>query len=182
MRSSEDSTLAGYLDGVRREFGRLKRQADSAIAQVDDRALTTALDAESNSIAVLMRHLGGNLRSRWTDFLSTDGEKPDRHRDREFELDDAASRLALLEEWDRGWTALTETLASLTPGDLDRTVYIRSEPHSVLEAIQRGLTHAATHVGQIVLLAKHAAGSNWRTLSIPRGQSEAFNTRLRGQS
>jgi uncharacterized damage-inducible protein DinB len=166
---------AVYLEDVRRVARTYKQLADDAIAQVDDDALATALGGEDNSIAVVVKHMAGNLRSRWTDFLTTDGEKPDRERDREFELADTDDRAALLEAWERGWAIFLETLDSLAPEDLGRTVHIRGEPQGVMRAVNRGIAHACYHVGQIVLLAKHFAGSDWRTLSIPRGRSAEFN-------
>jgi hypothetical protein len=164
---------AHFLDHARFETRRLKELAEKAVAQVEDDALLhQALDAESNSIAVLMQHLGGNLQSRWTRFLETDGEKPDRHRDREFDSDPAVSRRDLLERWERGWSRCLETLDSLTPEDLTKTVRIRSEEHTVPQAIQRQIVHTAYHVGQIVFLAKHLASASWTSLSIPRGRSQ----------
>jgi hypothetical protein len=163
-----------YLKDMAVEARKLKTQADRAIAQVEDGDLWTTLDPESNSIAILVQHLGGNLRSRWTDFLTTDGEKPDRHRDGEFEVGPGAAREDLLARWELGWNRLLETLDGLVASDLGKTVTIRSEPHSVPQAIQRSLLHCAYHVGQIVLLAKHARSSEWQTLSVPRGGSAAF--------
>ena len=145
---------------------------------MDDDGFFAVLDPEANSIALLMKHMGGNLRSRFTDFLTTDGEKPDRDRDAEFELGPADSREEILTRWAEGWNTLFAALHALTPADLQRVVKIRGEPHSVLEAISRQLAHQAQHVGQIVLLAKHHAGSRWRTLSIPRGQSGAFTRQM----
>ncbi len=164
---------AQFLENARFEKRRLKQLAEKAVAQVEnDSLLHHALDAESNSIAVLMQHLGGNLLSRWTRFLETDGEKPDRHRDLEFESSPVRTRRELLEIWDRGWSRCLSTLDSLTPNDLAKTVRIRGEEHSVPEAIQRQIVHTAYHVGQIVFLAKHLASARWTTLSIPRGESQ----------
>jgi len=164
---------AQFLENARFEKRRMKELAEKAVAQVEnDSLLHQALDAESNSIAVLMQHLGGNLLSRWTRFLETDGEKPDRHRDREFESSPALTRRELLEIWERGWSRCFESLDSLVPGDLGKTVRIRGEEHSVPEAIQRQIVHTAYHVGQIVFLAKHLASARWTTLSIPRGGSQ----------
>ena len=169
-----------FLDVTTAEFRSYKRAAEKAIAQLPDDALARRIDEGSNSVAVLMRHVGGNLRSRFTDFLTTDGEKPDRHRDREFE-DGSPSREALLADWERGWSCLLDTLAALSPDDLSRQVVIRDEPLGVVKALQRSLAHVALHVGQIVFLAKHLAGGDWTTLSIPRGESEAFNEKMRGK-
>jgi hypothetical protein len=156
-----------YLDEAHLQLQKLKAQADKAIAQVTEEDLFALIDPEANSIAILMKHLTGNMRSRWTDFLMSDGEKPDRNRDSEFEVDsDTPARLR--ERWDRAWTLTLDTMASLRPEDLDKTVYIRGEAHSVVQAISRQLTHYAGHVGQIVLLAKHFAGGDWKTLSVPK--------------
>ena len=164
---------AQFLENARFEMRRLKDLAEKAIAQLDDDSrLRHALDAESNSIAVLMQHLGGNLLSRWTRFLETDGEKPDRHRDREFEPDRSLTREDLMALWQRGWSRCFESLDSLTPGDLGKTVRIRGEEHNVPEAIQRQIAHSAYHVGQIVFLAKHLSSARWTSLSIPRGRSQ----------
>jgi Protein of unknown function (DUF1572) len=167
-----------FLQDVRTEFRKLKEQAEAALSQADDHALHFQADSESNSIAVLVKHLGGNLRSRWTDFLTTDGEKPDRRRDTEFEIGPDDDRASLMSAWEGGWTAVLGTLDALTPADMERTVTIRWEPVPVSAAILRSLTHTAGHVGQIVWLAKHLKGRDWRTLSIPRGQSEEVNRRL----
>lgn len=157
-----------YLDDTVRQLGKLKRQAEQAIAQVDDRQFFATLDPDANSIAVIMKHVAGNMRSRWTDFLTSDGEKPNRNRDTEFEMPPDSTRAAILAAWEDGWARVTGAISSLTPADLGRTVRIRGEAHTVVEAINRQLTHYAAHVGQIVLLAKHYAGPAWKTLSIPR--------------
>jgi len=167
-----------YLQDIRIQVRKLKELADKSIAQVRDEDLTAVLDIESNSIAMIIQHLAGNLRSRWTDFLTSDGEKPDRERDAEFETQGEVTRVGLLASWEEGWSRLVSTLDSLTTEDLARTVFIRSEPHTVVQAINRGTTHAAYHVGQIVLLAKHFAAADWQTLSIPRGKSRQFTETL----
>jgi len=169
-----------YLREVTARLQTLKNLADRALAQVRDEDLAVALDPESNSLAVLICHLGGNFRSRWTDFLTTDGEKPDRDRDSEFEPG-TLSREELLARWEDGWGRLFATLASLTEEDLTRTVAIRAEPHSVIQAIERTLAHAAYHIGQIVFLAKHLVGGNWQTLSVPKGGTRAFNEKMFGK-
>jgi hypothetical protein len=168
-----------YLVEAIKGFRALKTQGERAIAQVSDEQLFATIDAEANSIAVLMKHLAGNMRSRWTDFLTSDGEKPDRRRDTEFEVASGLTRTELQRWWDSGWKCVLDCVGALAPEDLARTVMIRGEPHTVLEAINRQLTHYAGHVGQIVLLAKHLRGGEWKTLSIPRGQSEQFNARMR---
>jgi Protein of unknown function (DUF1572) len=170
-----------YLDGVRKVARIYKKMGDDAMAQVDDARFAAALGDEENSIALVAKHMGGNLRSRWTDFLTTDGEKPDRDRDSEFELGDADGRAAVLEGWERGWAVFLGTLDALAPDDLGRTIHIRGEPHTVLHAVERGIAHACYHVGQMVMLAKHFAGPSWRTLSIPRGQSRAFTAGLQSR-
>ncbi|HEX2078317.1 MAG TPA: DUF1572 family protein [Longimicrobium sp.] len=172
---------AAYLEDVRRVARYYKGLADEAMAQVDGAQFLTALGGEENSIALVVKHMAGNLRSRWTDFLTSDGEKPDRDRDAEFEVLAGDGRAELMEAWERGWAAFLDTLGSLTPGDLGRTITIRGEPQTVLRAVDRGVAHACYHVGQIVLLAKHFAGPGWRTLSIPRGQSQQFNARMTEQ-
>jgi hypothetical protein len=159
------------------EFEKIKKLADKAIAQLSDDQLHIAIDHESNSTAVIMRHMAGNMRSRWVDFLTSDGEKPNRMRDQEFE-ETFASREQLLEEWEHGWQCVFDAVRPLTDADLQRTVIVRSEPHSVYQAISRQLSHYAGHTYQILFLAKHLLGPNWKTLSIPRGQSEEFNRRM----
>ncbi len=164
-----------------REFQKTRQLADRAIAQLGDAALHVQLDPESNSVAALMAHMSGNMRSRWTDFLTTDGEKPWRQRDAEFEPQ-TLTREALLAAWDDGWTVLFATLATLTDDDLARTVTIRGEGQTVLAALTRQLGHYAGHAYQIVLLAKHLQGPAWRTLSIARGQSAAYNDQTRASA
>lgn len=167
-----------YLENAAKNFRRLKESADRAAAQVDDEGFFRLIDDESNSIALVFKHLSGNLRSRWTDFLTTDGDKPDRRRDSEFVVEEGDTRSALAERWEAGWQTLFDTLASLRPEDLLATVRIRGQGHTVVEAVNRQLAHYGEHVGQIVLLAKHVAGRRWQTLSIARGQSEAFNAEM----
>jgi hypothetical protein len=145
--------------------------------QITNEQLFATLDPESNSIAIIMKHLAGNMRSRWTGFLTTDGEKPDRRRDAEF-IDPLPTRRDLLEAWEDGWKRLFETLESLSEEDLKRTITIRSEAHSVMQAVNRQVAHYGLHVGQIVLLAKHFAGSGWKPVSVPRGQSAEFNRQV----
>ncbi|MBZ5501668.1 MAG: DUF1572 domain-containing protein [Acidobacteriia bacterium] len=154
-----------------------KKLGERAMAQAPDAALTTTMDAESNSIAIIVKHLAGNMRSRWTDFLTADGEKPDRNRDTEFEAA-PQTRAEILEMWEAGWKRVFDALAPLTDADLARTVRIRNEAHSVMQAIHRQVTHYAYHVGQIVYLAKYFAGERWASLSIPRGKSAEYNARL----
>lgn len=166
---------AHYLEDARLQLTKLKRQAERAMAQVGDEDFFRSPDAESNSIAIIVKHVAGNMRSRWTDFWTSDGEKPDRDRDSEFIVGPGETRPRILERWEDGWRRLFDALAALRPDDLEKTVRVRGEPHTVLEAINRQMTHYATHVGQIVYLAKHWAGPRWQTLSIPRGKSREFD-------
>src|SRR6266404_7115031 len=154
-----------------------KKLGDRAIEPCPDADLFTTLDPESNSIATIVKHMTGNMRSRWTDFLTTDGEKPDRHRDTEFETP-PQTRAELMALWETNWKLVFDALEPLTDADLGRKIPIRGEAHSVMQAINRQMGHYAYHVGQIVYLAKHFAGSNWKTLSVPRRQSAQFNERV----
>jgi len=158
-----------------------KRLAERAMEQAPDQALFTTLDDESNSIAVIAKHITGNQRSRWTDFLTTDGEKPDRNRDSEFE-EPLKTRAELMASWEAGWKILFDSLATLTDADMNRTVYIRTEAHSVMQALNRAVTHYAYHVGQIVYLAKHFSGSKWSTLTVPKKQSAQYKVAARETS
>jgi hypothetical protein len=169
-----DTLARHYLADALKEMRKLKRLADAAAAQVSDEEFFHAIDPESNSIAVIMKHMAGNMRSRWTDFLTTDGEKPDRQRDSEF-VAEGEDRRAVEERWESGWQTVFDTLESLGDVDLMRTVTIRGEPHTVVEAVNRQLAHYGQHAGQIIFLAKHLKSSAWQTLSIARGQSGAFN-------
>jgi len=173
LRTMTDrSSLATiFLDDTAATFRRQKELAERAAAQVDDDEFFRTIDGESNSIAIIVKHIGGNLRSRFTDFLDSDGEKPDRDRDAEFETPPGTSRPEIMARWESGWTALFGALRSLGSEDLDRTIYIRGEPVYVVGALHRALAHVAQHVGQVVMLAKHFRSADWKTLSIPRGQS-----------
>jgi uncharacterized damage-inducible protein DinB len=167
-----------YVTDATRVLRYYKHLAERAIAQAPDEALTIALDAESNSIAIIVKHLYGNMRSRWTDLLTTDGEKPDRNRDTEFQSP-AATRDQLLAQWEAGWKYPFDALAALTDADLARRVFIRNEPHSVMQAINRQVAHYSYHVGQIVFLAKHFTSKNWTTLTVPRGKSAEVTAKIR---
>lgn len=167
-----------YLEDARAIFRHYKKLAEGAVAQVADADLTRTLDPEMNSIAIVMKHLTGNMRSRWTDFLTTDGEKSNRNRDGEFE-NPAASRAELLALWERGWECLFQAIDPLTEADLARSVTIRGEAHSVTQAINRQVAHISYHVGQIVMLAKHFQSANWKSLTVPRGQSQQFTEKVR---
>ena len=165
-----------YLENARFEFQRMKQLAERAMKQIPSaKEFHFELDAASNSIAVLVQHLSGNMLSRWTDFLTADGEKPDRRRDAEFQPNADRSPDELMEIWERGWSSLFESLGALTAEDLDRTVVIRGEEHTVPEAIQRQIVHGAYHIGQIVYLARHVSGSDWQSLSIAKGQSQGVS-------
>ena len=154
-----------------------KKLGEQAMSQVSDIDLTAALDPDSNSIAIIVKHLAGNMVSRWTDFLTSDGEKPTRNRDAEFEAP-PQTRAELMDLWDTGWKVCFDSLASLTEDDLSRSVRIRGEAHSVLQAIHRKVAHDAYHIGQIVFIAKHLASSRWTSLTVPRGKSAEFNARV----
>jgi uncharacterized damage-inducible protein DinB len=166
-----------YLEDSLALFRYYKILAERAIDQVSDEQLFATLDVEMNSIAVIVKHMAGNMRSRWTDFLTTDGEKPDRDRDSEF-VNPPATRDALLRIWEDGWARLFGALEPLSDADLTRTVTIRGEPHSVMQAINRQMAHYPHHIGQIVMLAKHFAHDHWQSLSIPRNRSADFNRRV----
>jgi hypothetical protein len=173
-----DNAAQHFLESAIAEFRQLKRLSERAMAQLDDAQFFAQLDAESNSVAILVKHVAGNLRSRWTDFLTSDGEKPDRNRDDEFVLDSAATREALMQAWERNWQVLFDALEPLRPEDAMRQVVIRHEPHTVIQAIHRQMLHYAQHVGQIIFLAKHLKAGDWKTLSVPRGQSEQFKQKM----
>ncbi|HXZ32721.1 MAG TPA: DUF1572 family protein [Terriglobales bacterium] len=164
-----------YLDEIRRQFRGYKRLGEGAMSQLKDDQMFVTLDPESNSVAILVKHLAGNMRSRFTDFLTADGEKPNRNRDQEFEVTPNTTREEIMRWWEDGWTQVFSTMAALKPEDLLRTVTIRGEPHTVLQAINRQLAHYSGHVSQIIFLAKHLRSSEWQTLSIPRGKSREFS-------
>ncbi len=172
--------ITNYHADAIKSFRNYKKLAERAIEQVSDEEFFAAIDAEANSIAVLVKHIAGNARSRWRDFLTTDGEKADRDRDTEFELI-GDKRESLMQYWETGWQTLFDAIEPLTPDDFTLTVKIRGEPHTVIEAINRQLTHYAYHVGQIVLLAKHFRSAEWTSLSIPKNRSGQFNDFLAAQ-
>ena len=166
-----------YIEDALAVFRYYKRLAERAMEQVADDQLFAVLDGEANSIAVIVKHMTGNMRSRWTDFLTSDGEKPDRNRDSEF-VDPPSTREALMASWEDGWNRLFAAIEPLTDADLSRTVTIRGEAHSVMQAINRQVAHYSYHVGQIVLLAKHFASDHWQLLSVPRNKSAEFNRKV----
>lgn len=171
-----DETARHYLEEARRQLRGHKRMGEGAMTQLREQDFFVKLDPESNSVAILVRHLAGNMRSRFTDFLTSDGEKPDRFRDREFELTPATTRDEVMKWWEDGWACVFAAIDALGPEDVLRTVSIRGEPHTVLQAINRQIAHYAQHIGQIVFVAKHLRSTEWKTLSIPRGKSEEFKT------
>jgi hypothetical protein len=165
-----------YLDEIRRQLRGHKRMAESAMAQLEDKDFFTAIDPEANSVAVLVKHIAGNARSRFTDFLTTDGEKPNRFRDQEFEISANTTREEVMRWWEEAWSQVFSTLDSLKPEDISGTITIRQESHTVLQALNRALAHYAQHIGQIVFLSKHLRSSQWQTLSIARGKSEEYKS------
>ena len=165
-----------YLEEMKRQFHGNKRMGEAAMAQLEDKDFFVALDADSNSVATLVKHIAGNARSRFTDFLTSDGEKPDRFRDQEFELSAKTTREEVMRWWEQAWSHVFSALDSLQPEDVQRIVTIRQEPHTVMQALNRALAHYAQHIGQIVFLAKHLRSSQWNTLSIARGKSEDYKT------
>ena len=174
-----EQIIKNYLSDAILSFRNYKELAEKAMAQVRDEEFFHAIDAEANSIAVIVKHIAGNLRSRWTDFLTSDGEKADRNRDTEFEiLRLADTRKSLMEFWESGWQTLFGAIEPLTVEDFGKFVTIRGEPHTIVEAINRQLTHYAMHIGQIILLAKHFRSSDWKTLTVPRNRSAEFNAFL----
>ncbi|HXH68945.1 MAG TPA: DUF1572 family protein [Pyrinomonadaceae bacterium] len=175
-----EKILQNFLDETVESFRSYKKLAEKSFAQVSDEEFFKAIDAEANSIAAITKHLGGNLRSRWTNFLTSDGEKTDRNRDSEFVADDD-TRESLMQFWENGWDALFENLQSLTIEDLGKIVQIRGEDFTVVKAINRAAMHTASHIGQITFLAKHFRSSEWETLSVPKNKSAEFNSYLAGK-
>ena len=171
---SEEDVGSAYLIDALNNFRSYKKLAEEALAQTSDEETFRLIDPEANSIAMIIKHMAGNMRSRWTDFLNSDGEKPDRHRDREFEIDPAVTRAEVMRWWENGWRCVFEAIVPLKSDDLMRKVLIADREHTVMQAITRQLLHYAGHVNQIVLLAKHFRGPEWNSLSIPKGQSETF--------
>ena len=170
-----------YLTEMRSQFAKLRGTAERAMGQVSEADFARTLDQENNSIAITVKHVAGNLRSRCTDFLTADGEKPDRDRDGEFTLAPGDTRTHLMSQWQAAWDLLDATVGALSAAAVERTVTIRAEPHTVIQALNRNLGHVAYHTGQIVQLAKHWVGREWRTLTIPRGQSRQFTAAKRDE-
>jgi hypothetical protein len=166
-----------FMKDINREFGRLQDLAERAMDQVSDEEFFRTIDDENNSMAVIVKHMAGNMRSRWRDYLTTDGEKPDRHRDEEFLIHEQDTQESLTGTWEEGWRILFDAVEPLSDADMGKTVHIRGEPLTVFQALSRQLTHYAYHVGQIVQLAKHFRGAEWSPLSIPKGKSTEFNAK-----
>ena len=170
-----------YLEDTLLQFRKYKEMGEKAMAQISDDDFFAELSVVDNSLAIIVKHMGGNMRSRWRDFLTSDGEKDDRHRDTEFEIYDSDSKKSLMQKWQERWQLCFEAIEPLKPEDLEKTIYIRGEANTVLEAINRQLTHYAYHVGQIVYLARHFAGKNWKSLSIPKGESDSYDVSKNGE-
>ena len=175
---SSETIVQNYFEDALSSLRSGKKLADKAIAQLKDEEFFVTLDAESNSIAVIMKHMAGNMFSRWTDFLNSDGEKPNRNRDMEFVIEPQTTKDDVIDYWERGWKCVFEALEPLRPEDLEKTVKIRGEDHTIVEAINRQLMHYSYHVGQIVFLAKHFRSAEWTSLSIPRNRSAEFNASM----
>ena len=172
---SSDAIVQNYFEDALKSLRAHKKLAEKAIAQLSDEEFFVTLDEESNSVAVIMKHMAGNMFSRWTDFLTSDGEKANRNRDMEFVIEPQTTKDDVIEYWERGWKCVFEALEPLRPEDFEKTVTIRGEEHTIVQAINRQMTHYAYHVGQIVFLAKHFRSAEWKSLSIPRNRSAEFN-------
>jgi len=175
---SSEAIVQNYLDDSRSAMRAYKKLAEKAIAQLKDEEFFVTLDDESNSVAVVMKHMAGNMISRWTDFLTSDGEKPDRNRDMEFVIEPSNTKIEVVAYWNRGWQCVFDALEPLRPEDCEKTVTIRGETHTIVQALNRQLMHYAYHIGQIVFLAKHFRSAEWNSLSIPRNRSAQFNAYL----
>ena len=175
---SSDAIVQNYFEDSIKSFRAYKKLAEKAIAQMSDEEFFVTLDEESNSVAVIMKHMAGNMFSRWTDFLTSDGEKPNRNRDMEFVIEPQTTKDQVIDYWERGWKCAFEALEQLRPDDFEKTVMIRGEEHTIVQAINRQMTHYAYHVGQIVFLAKHFRSAEWKSLSVPRNRSAEFNAAL----
>ena len=179
---SSEAIVQNYLDDSRSAMRAYKKLAEKALAQLKDEEFFVALDDESNSVAVIMKHMAGNMLSRWTDFLTSDGEKPNRNRDMEFVIDPNTTKDDVLAYWERGWQCVFDALTPLTVEDCEKTVTIRGETHTIVQAINRQLMHYAYHIGQIVFLAKHFRSTGWTSLSVPRNRSAEFNASMSAQN
>ena len=178
---SSEAIVQNYFDDALSALRAYKKLADKAIAQLKDEEFFITLDEEANSVAVVMKHMAGNMFSRWTDFLTTDGEKPNRNRDMEFVIEEQTTKDDVIDYWERGWACVFNALEPLKPEDFEKTITIRGEEHTIVQAINRQLMHYAYHIGQIAFLAKHFRSTSWQSLSIPRNRSAAFNAHLSSQ-
>ena len=178
---SSEAIVQNYHEDAIKSMRASKKLAEKAIAQLKEEEFFVTLDEEANSVAVVMKHMAGNMISRWTDFLTSDGEKPDRNRDMEFVIEAQTRKDDVLAYWERGWKCVFDALEPLTPADFEKTVLIRGEKHTIVEAINRQLMHYAYHIGQIVFLAKHFRSAEWNSLSIPRNRSADFNVFMSAQ-
>jgi hypothetical protein len=179
---SSEAIIQNYFEDSVSALKAYKKMADKALAQIKDEEFFVTLDEESNSVAVIMKHMAGNMFSRWTDFLTTDGEKPDRNRDMEFVIEAKTTKDDVINYWERGWARVFEALEPLKLEDFEKTVAIRGEEHTIVEAINRQLMHYSYHIGQIVFLAKHFRSTEWSSLSIPRNKSAEFNLKMKSQT
>ncbi|HZN06499.1 MAG TPA: DUF1572 family protein [Pyrinomonadaceae bacterium] len=179
---SSEAIVQNYFEDAVSALKAYKKMADKAIAQMNDDELFVTLDEESNSVAVIMKHMAGNMFSRWTDFLTSDGEKPNRNRDMEFVIEANTTKQDVLDYWERGWACVFAAIEPLTLEDFEKTVMIRGEKHTIVQAINRQLMHYAYHIGQIVYLAKHFRSTEWSSLSIPRNKSAEFNLKMQSQA
>src|SRR6185503_421939 len=175
---SSEAIVQNYFEDAVSSFKSYKKLADKAVAQLNDAEFFVTLDEEANSVAVIMKHMAGNMFSRWTNFLTSDGEKPDRNRDMEFVIEANTTKNDVLDYWERGWACVFAAIEPLTLEDFEKTVMIRGEKHTIVQAINRQLTHYSYHIGQIVFLAKHFRSSEWTSLSIPRNKSAEFNSSM----
>ena len=179
---SSEVVTQNYLDDARKMMRAYKKLAEKALDQLSDEQFFVQLDEESNSVAVVMKHMAGNMFSRWTDFLTSDGEKPDRNRDMEFVIEANTTKQDVLDYWERGWACVFAAIEPLTLEDFEKTVMIRGEKHTIVQAINRQLMHYSYHIGQIVYLAKHFRSTEWSSLSIPRNKSAEFNLKMQSQA
>ncbi len=179
---SSEAIVQNYLEDAVSSFKAAKKLADKAIAQMKDEEFFVTLDEEANSVAVIMKHMAGNMFSRWTNFLTSDGEKPDRNRDMEFVIEANTTKADVLDYWERGWACVFAAVEPLTPEDFEKTVTIRGEKHTIVQALNRQMTHYSYHIGQIVFLAKHFRSAQWNSLSIPRNKSVEFNAQMQSKT
>ena len=178
---SSEAIVQNYFDDALKSLRAYKKLAEKAFAQLKDEEFFITLDEEANSVAVIMKHMAGNMFSRWTDFLTSDGEKPNRNRDMEFVIESQTTKADVIDYWELGWACVFNALEPLRPEDLEKTVKIRGEEHTIVEAINRQLTHYSYHVGQIVFLAKHFRSAGWQSLSVPKNRSAEFNAQMQNK-